>query len=338
MPGYFGQKVLKTLGLNDHVHQQNSSAVWLPGRLAVNNDERGLSSPPNNGTYPRLCRLSDGTILSSFTRFPDGQRSLRVARSTDNGLTFEDFSEVTRAAGDVDNMFLCEVAPGTILAAFRNHDNGTNGPRTSASLSADLRMEATEKRPPLGIWEPFMRVGRQGEVQLYFSQEFAHDNQCTMLVVSRDQGSTWTQPICLHGDQDPLRDGMCGIARTFDNGLLKRFSLMMTGPHGVGAMKFSAHGKVIMQALLKLPFADGSMATIFMTDEDSHHVEWVKNASIKVVFASQPVEGRVQWSAPTLVSPASSFWPGIMALDHHNVLATYDRGGPLAKTITWHPA
>lgn len=75
-----------------------------------------------------------------------------------------------------------------------------------------------------------------------------------------------------------------------------------------------------------------------MTDEDSKHVEWVKNASIKVVFASQPVEGRVQWSSPTLLSPASSFWPGIMALDHHNVLAAYDRGGPLAKTITWHPA
>ncbi|KAJ5490673.1 Neuraminidase [Penicillium expansum] len=319
MPGHFGQKVLKTLGLNDHAHQQNSSAVRLPGRPAVNNDERGLSSPPNNGTYPRLCRLSDGTILSSFTRFPDGQRSLRVAKSTDNGLTFEDFSEVTRAAGDVDNMFL------------------------------------SEKRPPLGIWEPFMRVGRQGEVQLYFSQEFAHNNQCTMLVVSRDQGSTWTQPTCLHGDQDPLRDGMCGIARTFDNGreaLLMVFETTRYGPFSVEALLSyddgatwgwrhevfrprQGHNAGSPQIA---SFADGSMATIFMTDEDSNHVEWVKNASIKVVFASQPVEGRVQWSSPTLISPASSFWPGIMALDRHNVLATYDRGGPLAKTITWHPA
>lgn len=364
MPGHFGQKVLKTLGLNDHGHQQNSSAVRLSGRPAVNNDERGLSSPPNNGTYPRLCRLSDGTILSSFTRFPDGQRSLRVARSTDNGLTFEDFSEVTRGAGDVDNMFLCEVAPGTILAAFRNHDKGPNGPthfRITVCRSTDggrtwqFASQAAEKRPPLGIWEPFMRVGRQGEVQLYFSQEFAHNNQCTMLVVSRDRGSTWTQPTCLHGDQDPLRDGMCGIARTFDNGreaLLMVFETTRYGPFSVEALLSyddgatwgwrhevfrprQGHNAGSPQIA---SFADGSMATIFMTDEDSKHVEWVKNASIKVVFASQPVEGRVQWSSPTLLSPASSFWPGIMALDHHNVLATYDRGGPLAKTITWHPA
>ncbi|KAJ5260721.1 hypothetical protein N7505_009071 [Penicillium chrysogenum] len=345
MPGHFGQKILNTLGLNDHIHHQSSS-VRLPGRPALSNDERGLSSPPNNGTYPRLCRLSDGTILSSFTRFPDGQRSLRVAKSTDNGRTFEDFSEVTRAAGDVDNMFLCEVAPGTILAAFRNHDTGPNGPthfRITVCRSTDggrvwqYASQAAEKRPPLGIWEPFMRVGRQGEVQLYFSQEFAHNNQCTMLVISRDQGSTWTQPTCLHGDQDPLRDGMCGIAPTFDN-VLKRFYPTMTARPGVGAMKFTAHDRVIMQAPQIASFADGSMATIFMTDEDSNRVEWVKNASIKVVFAGPPVEGRVQWSSPTLVSPASSFWPGIMALDHHNVLATYDRGGPLTKTITWHPA
>jgi hypothetical protein len=117
---------------------------------------------------------------------------------------------------------------------------------------------------------------------------------------------------------------MCGIARTLitaarlfswysrppgtDRSVLKRFYPMMMVPPGVGVMKFSAHDKVIMQARPKLPLLRMDLvATIFMTDEDSKHVEWVKNASIKVVFASQPVEGRVQWSSPTVLSPASSF-------------------------------
>ncbi|CAG8416955.1 unnamed protein product [Penicillium salamii] len=364
MPGHFGQKVLKTLGIDKHGEQQNpSSDVRLPGRAAVNSDERALSSAPNNGTYPRLCRLSDGSILSSFTRFPDGQRSLRVARSTDNGQSFEDFSEVTRASGDVDNMFLCEVAPGTVLAAFRNHDVGPNGPthfRITVCRSTDggrvwqYASQAAEKRPPLGIWEPFMRVGREGEVQLYFSQEYAHNNQCTMQVISRDHGSTWSSPKCLHGMEDALRDGMSGIARTFDNGreaLLMVFETTRYGPFSVEALlsyddghKWGwrhevfrpKHGHNAGSPQIA-SFADGSLAVIFMTDEDSEHVQWVKNASIKVVFAGPPIEGRVQWSKPQFVSPASSFWPGILALDHHTVLATYDRGGPLAKTITWHP-
>jgi hypothetical protein len=369
MPGKFGQKVLKTLGLDQHGNQQNQNQqnpppeIRLPGRAVVNSDERGLSSSPNNGTYPRLCRLSDGSILSSFTRFPDGQRSLRVAKSTDNGKSFQDFSEVTRASGDVDNMFLCEVAPGTVLAAFRNHDVGPNGPthfRITVCRSTDegriwnFASQAAEKRPPLGIWEPFMRVGRGGEIQLYFSQEFAHNNQCTMQVISRDHGSTWTQPTCLHGDQDPLRDGMSGIARTVDNrraALLMVFETTRYGPFSVEALLSyddghtwgwrhevfrPRHGHNAGSPQIA-SFADGSLAAIFMTDEDSERVDWVKNASIKVVFAGPPSEGRVQWSRPSFVSPASSFWPGIMALDDHTMLTTYDRGGPLAKTITWHP-
>ncbi|KAJ5490697.1 Neuraminidase [Penicillium fimorum] len=112
-----------------------------------------------------------------------------------------------------------------------------------------------------------------------------------MLVVSQDQGSTWTRPTCLHGDQDPLRDGMCGIARTVDNGreaLLMVFETTRYGPFNVEALLSyetvppGGHNAGSPQIA---SFADGSMATVFMTDDDSEHVSWVKNASIKVVFA-----------------------------------------------------
>ncbi|KAJ5584762.1 uncharacterized protein N7459_004562 [Penicillium hispanicum] len=361
MTGHLGQKVLNAFGvghshLSHHPHRHSNHRG-----LVVNNDERPLSSPPNHGTYPRLARLSDGSILSSFTRFPDGQRALCVARSADGGRTFENFSEVTRAAGDVDNMFLLEVAPHVVLAAFRNHDQGPNGLthfRITVCRSLDgartwqYASQAFEKAPPFGIWEPFMRLGRQGEVQLTYSQEFAHNNQCTMLVVSNDQGSSWSPPVCLHGVNDPLRDGMNGIAPTLDNGreaLVMVFETTRYGPFNVEALlSYDDGASWGWRHQVFCPrqghnagspqitsFADGSLAVVFMTDEDSADVDWVNNASIKTVFAGPPNNGQIQWSAPSLVSPASSFWPGIMALDHHTALVTYDRGGPLARTISW---
>lgn len=361
MPGHFRQKVLQTLGIDKH-QDQNTPEVQLPGRPAINSDERPLSSHPNRGTYPRLCRLSDGSILSSFTRFPDGQRSLCVAKSTDNGQTFEDFSEVTRSPGDTDNMFLCEVVPGTVLAAFRNHDLGPNGPKhfritvcrsTDGGRTWQYASQAAEKSAPLGIWEPLMRVARQGEVQLYFSQEFAHNNQCTMQTVSFDHGSTWSQPHCLHGAQDLFRDGMTGIAPTIDNGreaLVMVFETTTYGTFDVEALLSYDDGRtwggrhIVFRpkhghnagAPQIASFADGSLVAIFMTDDDAEHVEWVKNASIKAVFAGPPQNGHVQWSQPSLVSPASCTWPGILALDHHTALAAWDKGGPQAKTISWH--
>lgn len=374
MPGSLGQKVLDAIS-GRHSHRDTPGerpnhppdgpepGRHIPGRGLVIDDERPLSSVPNGGTYPRLVRLSDGSILSSFTQFSDGKRALCVARSTDNGRTFENYSEVTRATGDVDNMFLVEAAPGVVLAAFRNHDVGQNGPshfRITVCRSMDggrkwkFASQATEKKPPFGIWEPFMRIGRRGDVQLTYSQEFAHDNQCTMLVVSHDHGSTWSHPICLHGEKDPRRDGMNGIARTIDNGreaLVMVFETTTYGPFNVEAL-ISYDDGVTWQYRHEVfrprqghnagspqisSFADGSIVVVFMTDDDSARVDWVKHAAIKVVFAGPPQNGRIHWSPPQLVAPASSFWPGVMALDHHTALVTYDRGGPLAKTISWHP-
>lgn len=371
MPGHLGQKVINALG-GGHSHHDppghpqkpgQEPGHHLPGRGLVNNDERPLSSAPNRGTYPRLVRLSDGSILSSFTRFPDGKRALCVARSTDNGKTFENYSEVTRAAGDVDNMFLVEAAPGVVLAAFRNHDLGQNGPthfRITVCRSMDggrtwkFASQAAEKKPPLGIWEPFMRIGRRGEVQLTYSQEYAHNNQCTMLVVSHDHGITWSHPTCLHGEKDPRRDGMNGIAKTTDNGrevLVMVFETTTYGPFSVEALISYDDGTTWQHRHEVFrprkghnagspqisSFADGSLVAVFMTDDESPRVEWVKHAAIKVVFAGPPQNGKIHWSAPQLVAPASSFWPGVMALDHHTALVTYDHGGPLAKTISWHP-
>ncbi|RAH77146.1 neuraminidase [Aspergillus japonicus CBS 114.51] len=356
--------------------QQQQQPMGYPGQghghprpnRHVHHDERSLTSE-NGGTYPRLARLSDGSLLSSFTRFPgNGERALVVARSTD-GHNFKDIGEVTRGTGDTDNLFLLEVAPSVVLGAFRNHDHDASGRVTHFRITVcrshdggrtwQFASQAAEKSGSdgLGIWEPFMRIGSGGEVQLTYSQEMAPNNQCTMLVTSTDHGSTWSSPPrCLHGENDNRRDGMNGIARTFDAGLGKNVLVMVFETNTKGPMQIEAlisdddgenwgrrhvvysphdghrHNAGAPQIA---SFADGSLAVVFMTDEDHDQVDWVKNASIKAVFAPPPNNGRIHWDqTSTSICADSSHWPGVFALDGHTLLATYECKGPKARAIS----
>ncbi|KAK2760932.1 hypothetical protein FQN54_002174 [Arachnomyces sp. PD_36] len=359
MPGRFGQSVLKHFGLGDKHHGSGPSDNHLPGKRVIGDGELILSE---RGTYPRLAKLSDGSILAAFTRFEGKERVLCVSKSTDGGRTYSDWGQVSRGVGDVDNMFLLEVSPQKILAAFRNHDLGPGGPtffRITVCQSVDggrswsFLSQAAQKKAPLGIWEPFMRKGCRGEVQLTYSQEFAHNDQRTMLVVSHDEGQTWSQAQCVAGDEEALRDGMNGITETKDDGrdaLVMVFETTRYGTFNVEAVVSYDDGATWKHrhqvydpprghnagAPQISSFADGSLAAVFMCDEDSDKVEWTKYAAIKVVFACPPHNGKIHWSKPTTVCRESSSWPGIMALDHHTVLVTYDYGGPKARTIAWH--
>lgn len=408
MPGV-GQKLLKRLGLNTSSQQQSSSQappvpphpnqnaqapVWAPGppnappwtggggasgggnfnynnSLIINQDERDISDDRHNGTYIRLTRLGDGSILAGFTWREGGRmdktRALKISRSVDNGQSFHDFGEVTRAHGEIDNLHILEVAPGHILGAFRNHDFGVNRAgdlegiqhfRITVYESRDsgatwrYLSEAAEKKPPLGIWEPFMRMGVHGEVQLIYSHEFAPDDQRTMLVVSYDQGKTWSVPRCVEGDKDRFRDGMTGITQTVDAdgrvALVMVFETTRYAPHfnveavvsyDDGATWQHRHEVYVPPrghnagAPQIASFGDGSLAAVFMTDDDAQKVNWIHDAAIKVCFGTPPQNGRIAWSPPVVVSPASSFWPGIMALDASRALVTYEHGGPRGRTI-----
>jgi len=70
--------ILKGFGLGDPYKSHEPSTCDLPGQALINNDERVLcTTQTSNGTYPRLARLSDGSILASFTRRQDNERVLR---------------------------------------------------------------------------------------------------------------------------------------------------------------------------------------------------------------------------------------------------------------------
>jgi hypothetical protein len=332
-------------------------------QLHIAADEHFVHDVP--GTYPRLCRLADGTILAGFTTLPpdeSGVRVLSVARGDDGGRTFVPHGEVARSPGDCDNLFLLELPgndtgdPPTVLAAFRNHDLDEEGKPTyfritvcesrDGGTSWAFLSQAFEKEAPFGLWEPFLRVVAQEgrEVQLFFSQEVDVDDQDTMVVRSADGGATWSAPVCVTGEGERLRDGMVGVAESCDR-VSRSEALVLV-------METTRRGTFSIEAVVSLDggetfgsrhvvyepregrnagapqiaaFADGSLAVVFMTDEDGEgEPVWPGGASIKAVFGSWLEDGSISWGAPETIADAASSWPGIMSYECDAALAVYE--------------
>ncbi|KAK0672187.1 Sialidase [Cercophora samala] len=318
--------------------------------------------PSTQGTYPRLCQLSDGSLLKSYTTFgSDGVRVLAVSRSTDQARSFEVVGEITRSHGDCDNCFLLELKPGVVLAAFRNHDLGPedgkptwfritvcrsdDGGRTWGYLS-----QAVEKGAPDGVWEPFMRmpVGRQ-EVQLYYSAEGDQgQRQDTMVVVSADEGEKWSESRRVTGEGG-LRDGMVGIAAMRDKNTGQEGLVMVLETTRYGPGRFSIEAVVSYDEGLSWgsrqevykPSGEGKNAgapqigslaggegvvVVFMTDEDGDGGLWPAGAKIKTVLGFGLGSGSINWSRDAdVVFEEGSSWPGILGVGHGEVLAVCEK-------------
>lgn len=391
-PAHTKPKLTDKLGLNRPGTDTGSSwgsgqgtqgqALAGSGRILA--DSRILHDSP--ATYPRLTRLSDGSVLLAFTRFDPAatppQRILTVTRSVDNGHTFEPWGEVTRCVGDCGNLFLLEVPPKPttdasardstgphVLAAFRNHDfidpvadrklayfritvcESFDAGRTWTYLS-----QAAEKTAPMGLWEPFMRIGANGEVQMTYSQEFMPRDQDTIMKTSHDEGKTWSPPRTVTGQGEELRDGMTGIAATTDKGrpaLVMVFETTRRGTFSVEAVvsyddgENWGHRQVVFQtqkgANAGAPqiesFDNGGLATIFMTDMDTDDGrKWPQKASVKAVFGGPLVDGKIEWSEPQIACPRPSFWPGIFRLDGTRLMVVCEHGnGIQGRILEWVP-
>jgi hypothetical protein len=334
------------------------------------------------GTYPRLCRLADGSILAGFTAFEPngGQRILSIARSTDDARTFHPHGEVTRSRGDCDNLFLLQLPPSSsnpssdlgpaapsILAAFRNHDiddagnptyfritvcHSTDGGRTWSFLS-----QAFEKPAPFGLWEPFLRLARDGaEVQLYFAQEMDADDQDTMVVRSVDGGRTWSEPVRVTGEGERLRDGMVGLAETECapgvRALVMVLETTRRGRYSIEALvSFDQGGTFELRQVVYEPVEgknagapqiaaldDGSVAIVFMTDEDGEgEATWPQGAKIKAMYGSLLEDGKLALSKPAIVAESASSWPGVMSLSSNSALAVFETSSRLRGRLLMSP-
>lgn len=363
---HFAQRIADKLGVGGHhgiqnqdqqnQHQQPQGPAYgneymYPPPVLFDSHGTGRVSKQevvlhaNGGVYPRLCRLSDGSILLGFTRFepnPDNPkvqfRVLTVHRSTDGGATFQPHGVVDRCPRDCDNLYLLEVpSPDGIgrpkvLAAFRNHDLDPHGKHIryritvceSFNAGRDWKYlsQAAVKSAPNGLWEPFMRMGRRGEVQMTFSQELSR------IVRTTDRGREVSVMVFETTRHERCFSVECVLS--YDDGYTWGWRQVVYEPSPRGRHA----GAPQIEA-----FADGSLAVVFMTDEDTPQDRraWPSSASIKAVFAGPPVDGRIQWHQPAhTVQPPNCFWPGIFRVDDNTLMGVFQHARSIkARHIVW---
>ncbi|KAI5841391.1 Sialidase [Morchella snyderi] len=321
----------------------------------------GAAVPMGGGTYPRATRLSDNSLLGVTTTVSSGTNIITIVRSTDNGLTWASHGEVTRGVGDIDNGFLLQLADGRILCAFRNHSkDATTGAATTYRITICVSSDngATwsylgtpeTAAPPNGLWEPFMRTGADGRLQLYYSRELAADDQDNVVRFSADGGASWSASSVVSGAGITARDGMVGVARYSDgaDGLIAVFETTEGG---------SAAGTFLIKAVTsaddgatwggrqtvfvpagtgnnagapQVANVGGSLVVSFMTDEDTGMHQWVGGAAAKIVVAAA---GTVSWGGKLTVGGVQSNWPGLVTLDDSHVMVMYDNGGAKSQRV-----
>ncbi|KAK7936167.1 glycoside hydrolase family 93 protein [Apiospora marii] len=338
-------------------------------RLSVSNLQ---VNAPTSGTYPRVTTIADGSILMAYTEITGNDHILHVLRSTDRGQSFSPLGEITRGTGDVDNPFLHQV-PGSnrILAAFRNHDRNNNdgtytyfrisvcasddGGRNWQFLSQADEFSASASHG-LGDWEPFIRDGADGRLQLTYSKELATDNQETFRVLSSDGGATWTEPVNLqiHDPSEHLRDGMQGIASIRDSdGRDALVIILETTRHGTFSVEYAVsyddgasygnRGVVYEPAAgsnagaPQIANVEGKgLVAVFMTDEDSAKGQWPNVTKIMATVSAGLHGGDMTWGGPAEVRGENSHWAGAMDFGGGRVMVVYElNGSPAASILSW---
>jgi hypothetical protein len=195
-------------------------------------------SPNAAGGYVRVSRMNDGSLVAGYATTEDSAQGtesvLKLARSTDGAKSWQPQGEVFRglvSEHDISNSFPLELPNGRLLYAYRNHDR-TGADlhytwfRISISYSDDggktfLYLATVDERAPAGVnglWEPFLRIARDGSLQCYYSSEQASNVQVGLMKVSTNGGSTWGAPITVSGGNGLIsRDGMIGVAPVDNN-------------------------------------------------------------------------------------------------------------------------
>ncbi|KAK7005645.1 Sialidase domain-containing protein [Favolaschia claudopus] len=321
-----------------------------------------------SGTYPRLAHLADGSVLGTVTTFSGSTHLLTVTRSTDGARTFSAWGTVATGTGDLDNLFLMQLANGDILATFRNHDrNGNtytlyritacishdNGRTWSFLSQVDQRTPTTAKN---GLWEPWTRISRSGAIQIYYAAENNDNDQDILMRSSTNGGQTWSGTTTVAGGSTTGRDGMAacadfttasGAARLIcvfetTEGTAPRFTIKSVISSNDGA-SFSGRAQVYRPTgsvtNAGAPFivrtSGGTLVTSFHTDEDTSAQTWPNGASFKIVtsLSNDPPS----WGQKTTVLPVNSLWGGLYSRvdGSSTVVGCADNGGARCHQISF---
>ena len=191
--------------------------------------------------YPRVKRLSDGTLLMTFNNHHYGW-NIYVRRSEDNGKTWSDAQmlreqfKAKSTAGDDEVVFVnpdfIELQDGRIMLAYQwrykagYHDipntNENCGVEIMYSHDKGKTFTSPRKMYRGRCWEPALLQLPSGEIQMYItsSQEVVNkvSNPRTIVIRSFDGGDTWqgkkeatyrdAEPVSRSFDERSSYDGM----------------------------------------------------------------------------------------------------------------------------------
>ena len=207
-------------------------------------DKSTLVLVHKGGSYARMIRVKGGDILCCF----EFRGTSMVRRSTDNGKTWGETTEVAKApSGSASNPEMLQLANGWVLFFYNERPNdGVHHFTIQVSVSKDKgrtwrhhsKAYGAEVNSHNGCWEPSAIQLATGEIQLFFANEFPYkdsDEQEITLLRSCDNGKTWSKPKPIsfrvgHRDGMPvpcvLKDEsiVCAIE---DNGLSPMFHPMI---------------------------------------------------------------------------------------------------------------
>lgn len=183
--------------------------VWEP-RTRVVVDSSG-------GTYPRLAKLNNGNWLIAYdTTSSNIHHRIQVIQiSNDQGKHWGTPIVVAKSmTANIANGQVVQLKDGTLLCAYRvigqtkeieisrSSDDGKTWSYLSTVASA-----------PQGVWEPFLYLNSDGQLQCFFSSEAFNQEYPQVIEMKRssDSGKSWSRGIIVSANKHS-RDGMATVA------------------------------------------------------------------------------------------------------------------------------
>jgi hypothetical protein len=169
----------------------------------------------SDGVYARIKPVGE-----KFALVYSAGPAAYIRWSNDKCATWSEPQRVAQAAGyNYTNCEILELSNGTLLYMWNARPHADSGLpyKIMAATSADkgetwleqtIYTASTEGSE--GCWEPVAIELPDGEVQLYFANEFPYkssDEQEITMMTSRDSGATWSEPQAISMRQGS-RDGM----------------------------------------------------------------------------------------------------------------------------------
>ncbi len=202
-------------------------------------DQQSLVCISEEGGYPRMRRLNDGSLLAVYE---DRKGNVVTKRSADEGaswsglsLAYSGYTYVSDETGldckvNIANPEIIQLANNDILLACNLRPNKAEVFPFSIALKrssdngqtwsdAQILFEAAPRFID-GCWEPSFLLLLDGTIQIYFANEFPYqqsNEQEISMISSSDNGVSWSDnPVTVSFRKD-FRDGMPVAVHDYTN-------------------------------------------------------------------------------------------------------------------------